>query len=162
MQFGSYGGYIGNLSHLLDGLWYSTPKLGQCKPGQILGTTGCSWRATKLTKVANASCVQRRVYAPIETNPTAASCIALCPDGGYKTGSVRLPNRTSACVIKCFQAAVLKIGAGSAGAQALVEPWNKAFASDDPKDGGCPQCHLRPKTGGSTGEKEEYWCPDFE
>ena len=60
-QFGSFGGFIGALSVLLDGLWFSTPEHGECKGADPVGTNGCTWRVKSVVKVANASCVQSRL-----------------------------------------------------------------------------------------------------
>ena len=51
------------------GMWYSTPRQGECKPGQILGET-CSWRLLEVSKAISASCLYRMVNRAVESyNP---------------------------------------------------------------------------------------------
>ena len=144
MQFGQFGGFIGALSHLLDGLWFSTTGDGACAASEPVGTRGCSWRTKRVVKVANASCVQSRLYRNVESRN--ASCFARCP--GARPAPA-LPNRSTACVVGCFQQTVLGLSA-----EELVRPWLLAFASDDADKGGCPSCTIDAAAGA-------YDCPHW-
>ena len=142
MQFGQWGGFVGNLSRLLDGYWYSTPAAGQCTGAERPGLSGCSWRPAAVSAVVNASCVQRAVYRNIESRHTA--CFESCP-GAAAAGPGAPPNRSTACVNRCFQQAVLGGGGAVAmTAEEITAPWYKAFGP--PSAGGCPRCTLDPKT----------------
>ena len=159
MQFGHFGsGFISKLSHLLDGLWYSTPAEGECqgehKPGD---GSGCSWKVSKIAKVVNASCVERRVYSNIETRNSACFASCLHKPAAARAGPAP-PNRSSPCVNKCFEAAVVGSSGGDGQAELapmtateILEPWNRAFQAR-PGAGVCPPCVLDAAAG-------MYNCP---
>ena len=139
------------------GLFSSGQCSGSHKPGD---GSGCSWKVSRIQKVVNASCVQRAVYSNIEARNTA--CFDKCaqasgsdvlePVRGVRATPTP-PNRSSACVNSCFQAAV--VGNTSTKivpmtAAEILAPWSRAFAPA-PGDGVCPPCVLD-----STGV---YSCP---
>ena len=123
-SMGSYGGS----SHF--GIWYSSPAMGECQPGQYVGDgSGCTWRAVGLKKAINASCLYNHIDTNIETaSPTAKACFAACsaPVGGED------PKMTN-CYLKCYSDSVRKLTPVQ-----LSVPWNKAFAGEVVVDGGCP------------------------
>lgn len=160
MQFGGWGGFVGNLSHLLDGYWFSTPAQGECGEGvNPTGNGACTWKPQRVKKVVNATCVQRRVYAAIEGRaPACFSACAKASGPSHGADPAGLPDRRTPCVNSCFQNAVLGGGTGATmlapiRKEEVLAPWNKAFESDDPAPsvGGCPPCVL--------GHHGVYHCP---
>eukprot|EP00037_Helgoeca_nana_P009992 m.87625 g.87625 ORF g.87625 m.87625 type:complete len:350 (+) comp19942_c0_seq4:5092-6141(+) len=122
-----------NLATYFGGLWYSVPSQGKCPEGTAPGQS-CSWRLQpgKTGKVVNASCMAKRIMVPIELN--GKPCYDECPQP---------LDRTSDCYFGCLDKAVF--GSTAHGVTippvnkfTVIDLWNKAFASETPSTGGCP------------------------
>ena len=148
MQFGKYGnGFISKLSRLLDGYWYSTPELGECKGEHRPGDgSGCTWRVKAIQKVRqtfkfiwNSSshfagvsssfqlfdCVPKVVNASCVERRVYSTieahnkaCFDSCLPAGAAPVAGAVPNRSTACVNNCFQTAV--VGSATAAQVELV------------------------------------------
>lgn len=93
-------------------------------------THGCTWRTNAVMKVINASCMQSRLFRNVESRNLP--CYAQCPGAAPAPA---LPNRSTSCVVGCFQNSSLLMTA-----RELIAPWTAAFASNDASKGGCPTC----------------------
>lgn len=104
--------------------WYSHPAAGECKNGHYVGDgSGCTWRLVEQMTSINASCLYNVVDDNIEN--ADESCFSAC---------AQPKNRTSTCYLQCYSQAVRTMTH-----EQLTMPWVKAFASDDPTQGGCPR-----------------------
>jgi len=109
-------------SRLMGGFWYSTQRDGNCDED---AASDCQWRVLRTAKTVNATCANSKLHAPvIAANET---CFNGCGDDQYDI--------TSDCWISCFYTTLF---GGEIVAHQLADPWLKAFSSDDPADGGCP------------------------
>ena len=72
----------------------------------------------------------KRRYRNVESRNT--TCFSKCP--GARSPPA-LPNRSTTCVVECFQETALRLKAAD-----LISPWELAFASEDGSKGGCPAC----------------------
>lgn len=123
---------IGHISDgVLGGFWYSTPTAGECtgeeKPGD---GSGCTWRVASEGKHVNSSCVNAFIDEVVES--AGHSCFSKC---------AQPRNEKTACYATCFAQTIN--GNATAGIlpmtkEAIVAPFSKAFASNNPKQGGCP------------------------
>jgi len=94
------------------GSWYSTPKNGECKPGQILGET-CSWRLLEVSKAISASCLYSMTNKAVEShNPECFN--------------------SNSDYMECFDKTADALSETEAGIDLLTQPWYDAF------NGGCP------------------------
>ena len=125
------------MRRLVQGSWFSTPAAGQCSGAQRPGQSGsgdCSWRAVRMERVVNYTCVNARVGAAvIARNPL---CFRACAtDGGEPS-----PNDPSDCWTRCFYNTLLGNSSfGDPGMQAVdvTTPFADAFKPE--ADGGCPE-----------------------
>ena len=128
-----------DVSLSLGGIWYSTTAEADC---DNRATEACMWRQRETVKTANASCVNSRLLAAVEAHDDAgaggAGCFARCSPADRA-------NRTSTCWTVCaFQNIIGRsrsfpaLTRAGMSRDALIDPWTKAFTSDDPNQGGCP------------------------
>ena len=118
---------------LLDGIWFSTATQGNC---DVPGGT-CAWRQLRTLKTIDADCANARVHEYIES---VAKCFGQKPVQGY--------NRTTDSYIECTFETLLNVDPKDPSAMprpgptidsvALVGSFLKAFESDSPAEGGCP------------------------
>jgi len=115
-------------SKLVGGLWWSVPKGGDCGAAGA-DPSKCTWRYAATVKVINGSCANDKVKDVVVAKGDKA-CYAACPSGG-STAALE-------CFNKCFFATVFGDGnKPGMSREELVAPFQKAFDSDDPKEGGC-------------------------
>jgi len=129
------------LGQKLNGTWYSTQAEGECAPGGSVGST-CWWREVRQERNVNASCVNDRVVDAVQA--AGAPCFAACGDDAA--------NQTSSCWIGCLFSTLV----GSMTKAQIIAPFERAFASDRPDEGGCeevPPCPppCEPPVPGSAG-----------
>ena len=84
----------------------------------------CWWRVVEQLRNVNASCVSQRVLGAVQRQ--GAACFATCGPAAQ--------NVSSPCFIGCLFAT-----SGNMTKQQIVAPFEQAFNSDDPHDGGCPE-----------------------
>jgi hypothetical protein len=111
-------------------LWYSTTEQAQCKGSAPLGTGGCSWRLVETRKYANATCVDSKADSAVEKH--GSRCFDKCPQP---------LNHTTDCYLDCYRNTLMGDASQNITAikpEAIIEPWKKALAEDDPDAGGCP------------------------
>lgn len=115
---------------LLGGLWYSTPKEGNCEdPNQH-----CAWKVLQNVKTVNASCANNNLHVAVEKK--GHGCFSQC---------AQPRNVTSDCWILCFIETTLgrdplnlsRVVGTPMTAEELSTPWLQAFESEDPAKGGC-------------------------
>lgn len=119
------------------GAWYSLLELGKCddtdKP--------CNWRFVRTEKRVSRECLHNSWHAAVEEH-FEPHCMNKCKDSGI--GLAR--NVSSRCWVQCWTAAALGQHAGRWPVRSqmgmseidLRNAWLAPFASDDPKQGGCP------------------------
>ena len=124
---------MGELNKLLDGNWYSTRSEGECKePGQTIGKD-CWWRQVAKTAQRNSTCVNGRVSDAV---------IRRRPECFQKCGPGQADNQTSPCWVSCFFDTLVGNSDQNVTGMTrdeILEPFSLAFASTDPKKGGCPE-----------------------
>jgi len=121
-----------NASKLIGGLWWSTPKGGDCSASGA-DESQCTWKHLETVKVINASCANDNVAAAVRAR-VLAGCYEACPSGE--------DDAAWQCENDCFFSAVF--GTDSQPGMSrdeLLAPFTKSFDSDDPLDGGCPPRH---------------------
>lgn len=116
------------------GLWYSTPKEGNCA-----AHGACAWRLVSTLKTINASCANDRLHEAIEGKAASMShpsCFQRCSQP---------LNRTSDCYILCLVQTVigrdpfnLTSVQTPMTSDELASPLDKAITFEDPSRGGCP------------------------
>ena len=118
-----------NIGCMFGGWWYSTPSAGECAPGAKLGTDGCTWRTISQPKTVNdTGCMAARMVAPLKSHNKA------CFDKLPPPAAPATPGFGD-----CFYGALFgDTGLEPIAPALLVEAWEKAFSSDDPAEGGCP------------------------
>ena len=112
------------LGQKLNGSWYSTQAEGECKPGETVGVD-CWWRVVTQVRNVNASCVSDRVLDSVKAH--GEPCFAQCGAAGQNT--------SSPCFIECLFS-TLEQGMSK---EDIVAPFEQAFASDWPSEGGCEE-----------------------
>jgi aromatic ring-cleaving dioxygenase len=125
-----------DLSKVLGGFWFSTTDEADCDNAT---SAACAWRALETVKTINATCANSKIHAAIEAHDAAhGRCFDTC------SAADRL-NITSTCWTICAAKALLGASRSFPNSTqpgmtraALVDPWTRAFSSDDPNDGGCP------------------------
>ena len=109
--------------HPAGGVWFSHPAQGECKEGQYVGDgSGCSWRVVQTSKIIQAKCMYAHMDSNVENHDP--SCFSSC---------AQPHNVTSDCYLSCYDKASKRMTRDERSA-----PWTSAFASDDPRKGGCP------------------------
>jgi hypothetical protein len=121
---------------MLNGTWYSTRHEGQCAPGQELGKD-CWWRVKETINTVNATCVNNRLVANVQTKRPA--CWQGCPQP---------KNISSDCFIECLFETMIGNETSTPVVQPMapadiIAPFVKAFAKE--AEGGCPVVHVTPK-----------------
>lgn len=114
---------------LIGGYWYSTPSAGECKPGESVGTNGCSWRVLSAV-YKNASCMNQLVDSAVEKHGKA--CFDRCHQP---------LNTTSTCYLDCYRDSLLGhpgLNISKMPKEQLIGPWEHGFVENDPRKGGCP------------------------
>ena len=104
----------------VGGMWFSTPAKGNCDTQPA--SADCTWRIAETRKIVNESCLNDQVISVVEQRDP--SCFTTCPQP---------TNTSSHCYLNCFFANALQVPAAT-----LQQTWENAFASSDPKKGGCP------------------------
>ena len=124
---------ISPLADLLNGTWYSTQASGECAPGKRPGDGSCWWRTVSNTRTVNSTCVNDNVIATVQA--TSPDCWKACPQP---------TNTSSLCWVTCLFATL----SGNAtehkapmSKAAILEPFDRSFATNDPSEGGCPDWH---------------------
>ena len=117
---------VESLGQLLNGSWYSTRAEGECKrPSDIVGID-CWWRIEQQHRNVNASCVSERLVDTVRLH--GQRCFSRC-------GAAAAHNSTSPCFIGCLFATLTT----NMTKQQIVAPFETAFTSYDPREGGCPE-----------------------
>ena len=96
---------------------YSTPASGECT-----GEGRCSWRYVKRAKTVDADCANDAVVRAVVARDQP--CFDALPNP---------ENRSDIGWAECFYAVALNMDR-----DALLAPFEAAFASEDPDKGGCP------------------------
>jgi hypothetical protein len=101
---------------------------GQCNGTHTIGDgSGCTWRTSAVKNAINASCLYQHFDSAIEAF-NGSYCFKHCPQP---------TNATSTCYRQCYS----KVSSSMTDDESIA-PWTKAFASQDPADGGCPTVKL--------------------
>lgn len=123
-----HGNSWGNAGNV-GGFWYSTPITAECKPGQAVGTNGCTWRVVSAV-YKNASCIDKLVDSAVENHGKV--CFDMC---------AQPLNHTSTCYLYCYRDTLLGhpgLNISKMQDSQIVDPWKHGFDETDPSKGGCP------------------------
>lgn len=124
-----HGGSWGNAGNV-GGYWYSTPVTAECKPGEPVGTNGCSWRVLSAV-YKNASCIDKLVDSAVEKYGKV--CFDMC---------AQPLNSTSTCYLYCYRDTLLGypgLNISKMPKEEIIGPWEHGFVESDPSKGGCPE-----------------------
>lgn len=131
-----------NLAYKTGGHWFSTVSAGQCGHERGPCGTNCTWSLQRTPRIIVAGCLEQRVAQALRAfNPP---CYASCADP---------TNSTAPCVVDCYMQALLGVGGSSRKIDPdkegmplhlVTDAWERAFASNDPELGGCPDAPRAP------------------
>jgi hypothetical protein len=123
------------LGQQLNGSWFSTQGVGECKKGQRVGTD-CWWRLVEMHRRVNETCVSNNVITAALKHGQKSGCLQSCPQP---------TNRSSACWANCLfdslvgSPAMTKAGIAPMTKAQIVAPFLASFGSSDPHQGGCTE-----------------------
>ena len=125
-----------NLALKTGGTWYSTTSVGECKEDDD-DNAPCTWKLVSTKRRIVAACLEERIAVAIQAYEP--KCFGSC---------AQPKNASTPCVARCYMETLLGPDGGSKIVNGtsegmpkhlIEEAWEKAFETDAPAKGGCPE-----------------------